>query len=280
MTTITGETRLFPIVGDPIAQVRSPQYLSEILSQRGINAIVPPLHVTPDKLQATFLSLRASPSVGGFVVTIPHKIPALSLCDQVSERAAFVGSVNIIRKGDDGLLYGDNVDGIGYLDGIKKLGYKPEGDRALLIGAGGAGSAVAYEILARGASYLAIYDVDEQRLSGLVERLNERFPGRVGVGSPDPGGYQLVANVTPVGMKEGDPYPADASKFIASQFVADAITRPEVSPMVEQARAIGCKTMTGAGMFNAEAEILVDFLVKPQHPSQHQEQDLSLSQEA
>ncbi|MCY0967075.1 shikimate dehydrogenase family protein [Parathalassolituus penaei] len=259
-TIITGETRLFPILGDPIAQVRSPRYLTEILARRGINAIVPPMHVAPQDLAATVQTLRAIKNVGGLVITIPHKIPTLALCDEVSERARFVGSVNIVRKEADGRLIGDNVDGIGYLDGIRKQGFEVDGKRALLIGAGGAGSAVAYEILERGATYLGIYDIDPERLSALVTRLDQKFPGRVGVQRNCPDGYDLIANVTPVGMKAGDPYPVDVEKFHAGQFVADAITKPEVSPMVEVARSVGCNTMTGEGMFNAEAEILVDFM--------------------
>ncbi len=261
MTTITGETRLFPILGDPIAQVRSPRFLTEILDRRGENAIVPPMHVSPADLASTVAVLKKTHNVGGLVITIPHKIPTLALCDELTERAQFVGSVNIVRKREDGSLIGDNVDGIGYVDGIKKLGFDVEGKRALLIGAGGAGSAVAFEILDRGASYLGIYDIDPDRLAGLVKRLDDRFPGRVGVQRNDPEGYDLIANVTPVGMRPGDPYPVDVKKFHKSQFIADAITKPEVSPMVELARSLGCSTMTGEGMFNAEAEILVDYML-------------------
>ena len=262
MQTINGETKLFPILGDPIAQVRSPEFLTGILHRREENAIVPPMHVTPDKLVETVDILKAMQNVHGLVITVPHKIPSLKVCDAVSERAKFVGSVNIIRKQSDGSLYGDNVDGIGYMDGIKKEGFEVQGKRALLIGAGGAGSAVAFEILQRGAAYLAIFDVDADRLNSLVSRLNARFPGRVGAGDQNPTGFDLVANVTPVGMRAGDPYPVAVERLTGAQFVADAITKPAVSPMVEYARSLGCNTMVGAGMFNAEAEILVDFMLK------------------
>lgn len=265
MTIITGETRIFPILGDPIAQVRSPQFLTQILQRREKNGIVPPMHVAPEHFIDVMQSLRKTQNVHGIVITIPHKIPALDACDLVSERAKFVGSVNIIRKQSNGQLYGDNVDGIGYLDGVKKEGFDVKGKRALLIGAGGAGSAVAFEILQREAEYLAIYDLDQDRLNSLIKRLNERFPNRAGVGDQDPTGFDFIANVTPVGMRAGDPYPVDVSKLNSKQFVADAITKPEVSPMVEHARSLGCNTMVGAGMFNAEAEILVDFMLRD-HP--------------
>lgn len=265
MQTLNGETILFPILGDPIAQVRSPEFLTELLARREQNAIVPPMHVTPEDFTSTIQTLKAMQNVHGIVITIPHKIPSLKVCDVVSERAEFVGSVNIIRKQSNGQLYGDNVDGIGYLDGIKKEGFEVIGKRALLIGAGGAGSAVAFEILHRGAEHLSIFDVDNARLSSLVERLAARFPGRVSVGNQNPTGFDLVANVTPVGMRAGDPYPVQIEHLNGQQFVADAITKPAVSPMVEYARSLGCNTMVGAGMFNAEAEILVDFMLHD-HP--------------
>ncbi|HPY39046.1 MAG TPA: hypothetical protein PLM98_00905 [Thiolinea sp.] len=257
---LNGETQLFPIIGDPIAQVRSPQFLSQILAGRGVNAIVPPMQVKPADLSQVMATLRATQNVGGIVVTIPHKVTCLAHCDAVSERAAFVGSVNIIRKTVDGKLVGDNVDGIGYLDGIGKEGGDVQGKRFLLVGVGGAGAAVAFEVLQRGASYLAIHDLNTERRDAIIQNLAGKFPNRVGVGSPDPIGFDFVANVTPVGMREGDPYPVDVTQLKAHQFVADAITRPEVSPMVAYARELGCHTMVGAGMFNAEAEILVDFM--------------------
>ncbi|TYL48839.1 shikimate dehydrogenase family protein [Marinomonas sp. IMCC 4694] len=262
MTVITGDTRLFPILGDPIAQVRSPEFLTRILQRRQENGIVTPMHVAPEHFTQVMESLRYTQNVHGIVITIPHKIPALAACDSTSERAQFIGSVNIIRKQNDGLLYGDNVDGIGYLDGVKKEGFEVSNTRALLIGAGGAGSAVAFEILQRGAAYLAIFDLDQQRLHSLIERLNMRFPNRAGVGNQDPTGFDFIANVTPVGMRPNDPYPVDIHKLHSGQFVADAITKPEVSPMIEHARSLGCCTMVGAGMFNAEAEILVEFMLK------------------
>ena len=264
---LDGETILFPIIGDPIAQVRSPRYLTGILAERGINAIVPPVHIHADHVPAAMESFRQMQNVRGVVVTIPHKIAALDVCDVLSERARFVGSVNVIHKDAQGRFIGDNVDGIGYLDGIKALGFEPAGKTCLLVGAGGAGSAVAFEILDRGAAHLTITDLDQTRLSRIVAALDARFPGRVSAGTNDPAGMDLVANVTPCGMREGDPFPADPARMTAATFVADAITRPEVSPMVAAARALGCSTMTGAGMFNAEAERLVDYLLGEGLPS-------------
>lgn len=67
-----------------------------------------------------------------------------------------------------------------------------------------------------------------------------------------------VANATPLGMRAGDPLPVEASRLTAGQFVADVITRPAISPLLVAARAIGCATRPGAGMFNAQAALLAD----------------------
>ncbi|HET9068387.1 MAG TPA: shikimate dehydrogenase [Amaricoccus sp.] len=259
--TLNGETRLYYIVGDPIAQVKSPPALTAIMVERGANALVVPAHVAPADLDAFLAAARATQNVDGIVVTVPHKIAALAFCDEATERAAFAGSTNVIRRGSDGRWRGDNTDGQGYLDGIAAQGFEVAGKTALLVGAGGAGAAIAYEILARGAAHLKIHDIDTARRDRVVARLAERFPGRVAAGDADPTGVDLVANATPLGMREGDPLPVDADRLVAAQFVADVITRPEISPLLVEARRIGCATMPGAGMFDAQAELIVDRLL-------------------
>ncbi|MGB0748726.1 MAG: shikimate dehydrogenase family protein [Magnetospiraceae bacterium] len=171
-----------------------------------------------------------------------------------------------MRKRPEGGWTGDNTDGQGYMDGVAARGFDIAGKRALLVGVGGAGAAVAFEILNRGAAFLAIHDVDQTRRETTIAKLDARFPGKVGAGTADPTGFNFVANVTPVGMREGDPLPVQAEKLTAAQFVADAITKPEETPMLKIARDKGCNTMPGLGMFNAQADILVDFLSGQEAP--------------
>lgn len=258
---LNGETRLFYVVGDPIGQVKSPASLTAIMVGRGANALVVPTHVPVADFPAFMVAARATRNVDGLVVTVPHKIAALDFADETSERARFAGSTNVMRRLASGGWGCDNTDGIGYLDGAAREGFDPAGKTALLVGAGGAGSSIAYEILFRGAAHLAIHDVDAGRRDRVIARLAERFPGKVGIGSADPTGVDLVANATPLGMREGDPLPVDVSKLVPTQFVADVITRPEISPLIAAARAVGAATMPGSGMFNAQADLLVDLLL-------------------
>lgn len=256
----SGSTELFPVVGDPIAQVKSPEVITRILSGRRVDAMVVPTHVSPASLQAFFDAMLRIHNVGGLLVTVPHKQAALQFCAAVTERAKFVGAVNVVVRTPTG-WYGDNTDGLGYLDGIEKEGFSVAGRRALLVGCGGAGSAIALEILQRGASQLAIHDIDIPRRDAVAQKLEQRFPGRVVIGCSDPAGFDLVANATPLGMKASDPLPVDVSRLNASQFVACVVTKPEIPPLIIEARMRGCPTMTGAGMFEAQAETLVEFLL-------------------
>jgi len=257
---LDGETRLYPILGDPIGQVKSPERLSAILAQRGENALVVPMHVAAADLAATVAALKPVRNIEGMIATVPHKAAMLALCDAPSERTRYAGSVNVMRRRDDGTWAGDNTDGQGYLDGLAACGFDVAGCAALLAGAGGAGAAVAFEILARGAAELAIHDIDTPRRDALIGRLGERFPGRVRAGGTDPRGFALVADVTPLGMRAGDPLPVAAQHLTPAQTVASAVTKPEITPLLAAARERGCTTMSGQGMFDAQAVLLVDTL--------------------
>ncbi len=256
----TGETQVFPVVGDPIAQVRSPAKVTEILIERQENALVVPMHIPPTGLSGLMDACHGVRNIGGLLVTIPHKRNAFDICVTKTERARFVEAVNVVRKTEDGWL-GDNTDGLGYLDGLAREGFDVRSKKVLLVGCGGAGSAIALEILQRGAAHLAIHDIDDAQRDKIIARLNDKFPGRVGVGSRDVAGYDLIANATPLGMKPDDALPVDVSKIEAWQFVACVITKPDVPPLIAEARKRGCRTMTGAGMFDAQAETLADFLL-------------------
>lgn len=247
------------MVGDPIAQVRSPDVITRLLADRNEDAVVVPMHVASPDLSGVFHALRAVSNIGGILVTVPHKQEAFGLCATTSDRATFVEAVNVVRRTADG-WHGDNTDGVGYLDGMEKEGFAVAGRRCLLVGCGGAGSAIALEIMRRGAEILAIHDIDIERRDAIIERLDGLYPGRVVAADANPAGYDLVANATPLGMRPNDPLPIDVSKLEAWQFVACVVTKPEVPPLIQEARRRGCRTMTGAGMFDAQALVLVDFL--------------------
>lgn len=262
-TVLNGATRVHFIVGDPIAQVKSPLGVSQAFADQGLNAMVMPAHVAPADLAAWLAGVSLAKNVDGIIVTVPHKLSCSALCATLSERSAFLGGVNTMRRNADGSWHGDMFDGLGYVSALRDRGCEPRGRRALLVGAGGAGSAIAHALVMAGVAALDIHDADGARRDALVQRLAglQRCP--VGVGSSDPAGYGLVINASPVGMREDDPLPVDAGRLQDDAFVGCVITQPAVTPLIAVARARGLGTATGADMFARVRDLMVAFLVEP-----------------
>lgn len=259
---LSGETRVLSIVGDPIAQVKSPAGMTQALRDHGHNAVVVPIHVAASDLAAHIKGFSVAKNTDGIIVTVPHKFAVFGECASTTERARFLGAVNVLRRNADGSWHGDMCDGEGFVAGARKAGGEPSGKRALLVGAGGAGSAIALALLENGVASLAVHDEDRVRRDGLVSRLRDRFGEKVGVGSDDPSGFEWVVNATPVGMKADDPYPLRVDKLTSTMFVGDVITAPAVTPLIEAARALGCGTQVGGGMFAAVRDLMLSFLLE------------------
>ncbi len=259
---LSGETLVVPIVGDPLAQVKSPDDITRAFAARNRNAVVIPLQIAGADLDAMIAGLTPSGSVGGIIATVPHKFGLAAHCTTLTDRARFIGSVNVARRNANGTWHGDQVDGAAYVAAIRATGGEPTGRRVLQVGAGGAGSAIALALLEAGAAELTLHDADPARRDGLIDRLQARFPHQVvRAGSTDPAGFDLVAHATPMGMRAGDPYPVDVQRLKPDTFVADVVTKPAVPPLVEAARRLGCGTSTGSDMFEAVAGLIVDFLL-------------------
>jgi shikimate dehydrogenase len=256
--TLDGSTRVHVIVGDPIAQVKSPGGITESFGQAGLNAVLVPIHVTPDALDSFVKGLSLAQNVDGIVATVPHKFATYAYCTTATERARFLEAVNVLRRNPDGSWHGDMVDGLACVESLKKGGCDLKGKRALLVGSGGAGSAIAQALLEAGVGSLAIHDADATRRDRLLQKLG----GRAVAGSDDPSGFDLAVNATPAGMQPGDPLPLQADKLAPSCWVADVITAPEVTPLLQAARARGCQTRTGLDMFAAVRDLIVDVLLK------------------
>lgn len=261
LNSLDGATRVHFIVGDPIAQVKSPAGVSASFFERGHNAMVMPAHVAPTHLTSWLAGVSLAKNVDGIIVTVPHKFACFDLCATTSDRAAFLKTVNTMRRNPDGTWHGDMFDGMGFCAAMQDKGCKIDGKRALLVGAGGAGSAIAYSLVMAGVSELAIHDEDAVRRTTLVNRLASLNRCKVTHGSANPMGFNITLNATPMGMKAADPYPLDVAQIKGDMFVGCVITAPAVSPLVQAARDKGCNTMTGADMFGRVRDLMVDFLL-------------------
>ncbi len=267
LSNYSGATRVIFVVGDPIAQVKSPYSVTELLRHRGADAIVVPAQVAPADLAAWVAATRTMRNCDGIIVTVPHKFAALALSQRATPQARSIGAVNVMRRQRDGGWYGDMCDGAGYVAGLRKTGCDPRGLRALLVGAGGAGSAIAHALVDAGVASLALHDADAQRREDLARKLRAYSSVALTIGSDSPVDYDLVINATPMGMRAGDPLPLQVDHLTPSIFVGDVVTVPAVPPVIEQARARGCRTMTGTTMFEAVRDRMVDFLLEPQAES-------------
>ncbi|OOP60380.1 shikimate dehydrogenase [Arthrobacter sp. SRS-W-1-2016] len=258
---LNGASRLFPIIGDPVKHVQSPPWLTRTFAERGHNGICIPMEVPEGDLGVVMGGLTATPNVDGILVTMPHKFTAFEHCASSSERARMLGVVSVIRRNADGTWHGDMLDGLAFVKAQLDRGARIAGARALLVGAGGAGSAIAIALLEAGIGELIIHDADEARVAGLLELLAGFGNGRVTAGSPDPAGCDLVFNATPMGMDVGDPVPVDTTRLTPAMFVGDVISGHGTTAFVAAAQAHGCKTATGDHMVEAVQNLMADFML-------------------
>ena len=260
LATLSGSTRIVPIVGDPIAQVKSPAGVTSAFAEQGENAVCVPMHIAAADFSAFMQVVRLWQNCAGVIVTVPHKFAAFEACDTASDRARFLRTVNTIRRSANGRLHGDMFDGLGFVASCGDKGCEFDGRRALLIGAGGAGTAIAHAVASAGVGLLGIADIDADRCEALVARLvSAGFP--VEVHPPDATGFEIVLNATPMGMRPGDRLPVSAAGFGATAFVGDVVTDPDPSALIAAARAWGCRTSTGGDMFDKVRDLMVDFLL-------------------
>ncbi len=262
MISLNGATRLHVIVGDPIAQVKSPGGITASFVRRGHNAALVPVHVTPEDLDGFLRGISPARNLDGIVVTVPHKFACFAYCATVTDRARLLGAVNVMRRNADGGWHGDMLDGEAMVGAIRAKGLDPAGCKTLLVGAGGAGTAIALALLQAGVTSLAVHDADAGRRETLLRRLQDQAGGRLRVlETADPAGCDLVVNATPAGMRPEDPLPVPTAALSGAMFVADVITAPEVTPLLSAARALGCRTQNGIGMFEAQLELIAGFLL-------------------
>lgn len=187
----------------------------------------------------------------GFNVTFPYKQEILPLLDELSPAARDLGSVNtVILK--DGRRRGHNTDMWGFRESFRRGMAGAKLDTVLLLGAGGAGVAVAHALLDLGAGRVLVHDIDTVKADALAARLTARF----GAGRAETGGDLAdaarsadgIVNATPVGMAKlpGTPLPARLLK--SALWVADIVYFPLETELLRQARHVGCRTLSGEGM--------------------------------
>ncbi|WP_151980218.1 shikimate dehydrogenase family protein [Acinetobacter guerrae] len=258
---LNGSTRLYFVVGHPIVQVKSPEGVTLELIKKGLNAIVAPADVAPEHLPDFIQQNLYLNNTDGLIVTVPHKISALACCQKLSNRAQFIGAVNTIRRCTEG-WEGDMLDGKGMVQAIRNKNIELKNKCVILAGAGGAGKAIAYELLLAEVGELAIFDVDQNRQRQLVEQLQQLNLGKVIAHDNDPTGYDVVVNATPMGMNDDPSAAFQLDQLTEQMSIADVVTSPENTPFVQHATALGCNTVKGTDMFVQVRDLMVAYLLK------------------
>ncbi len=261
---IDGNTELIAHIGYPTHAFKAPMIYNPWFKRAGVNAVVVPMACQvadfPDFLRSVF----KLGNVRGALITMPHKVAATQLVDDISPEAAIAGSCNAVRAGPDGRLQGDMFDGEGFVRGLLRKGVVLRGASALVVGSGGVGSAIAASLAAAGVASLGLFDLDTASASSLASRLRKHYPAvRLTVGNNDPAGLDLVVNATPLGMNVGDAMPVDVSRLDPATFVGEVVMKTEMTAFLTAAAARGCRVQIGSDMLFEQIPAYLEFFGLP-----------------
>jgi shikimate dehydrogenase len=257
---ITGTTRLYAIIGDPITHVRVPMVFNDYFSRHGIDAACFAVEVKEGKLDEVWRGLAAMANLDGFVVTMPHKAGARRLSDALLGDAAHVGVVNTVRREADGSFTGTLLDGYGFVAGLRAQGHEPRGKRVYLAGAGGAGQALAFALARSGAAAITLHNRSRDKAADLAARLTAAWPGiEIKLGGGDASGHDIAVNATALGMGPEDPLPFSLASVTPATLVAEIVMAMEVTPLLAAAKGRGCPVHPGRHMLEGQLAMMMDF---------------------
>lgn len=231
------------VIGHPVAHSRSPDMQMAALTELGLAGewIYVAIDVAPEDFEAEVAEMAVTGEYAGANVTVPHKEAALRMADEESEAARAIGAANTLTFAD-GRITADNTDAGGLL---RSLPHAPIGERALVLGAGGAARAAIWGLLEAGAE-VEVWNRTTERAIGVADELGARA-----VPEPSAADYTLIVNTTAVGLGGEDPWehlPLDTDSFAPGQVVVDMVYGEEPSPLLLAADAAGAATVDGLEM--------------------------------
>lgn len=263
---ITGATRLYAIIGDPIVQVRSPEVFTERFAASGIDAVLVPVHVPAQLFNGIVPAMLALGNLDGLLVTAPFKSRMVAFANRLGTTAKSIGALNALRREADGSWMGDMFDGAGFLRAIERKGETVRGRRVVLFGAGGAGSAIAFALAEAEALSLDIIDIDTMRAKALVDKLSNCLP-RCASAAVDGkrGDVDIVINASTVGMNAGDGMPGEIGPLAADTLVGDVVITDTPTPLIRHAARYGCKWVNGRDMHAGQVDAIMTFFASVEH---------------
>lgn len=237
-------SRIFGLVGSPIAHSVSPAMHNAAFAAAGVDAVYLPL---PAADVDDFLTFARALGLEGASVTIPFKVSLFDRVDDVDETARRIGAINTIRV-EDGRWLGRNTDAGAFLQPLDDRRINLRGMRASVLGAGGSARSVAIALTMRGA-IVTVHARDRQR----AQTLASLACGHVGGWPPAEGTWDLLVNCTPMGMHPGTGDTPVPRAMLGGRLVYDLVYNPTVTQLLADAAAAGCETIGGLDMLVGQA---------------------------
>jgi shikimate dehydrogenase len=231
------------VIGHPVAHSRSPDMQTAALTELGLAGewTYGAIDVAPESFEAEIAELAVAGEYVGVNVTVPHKEAALAMADEATDGARAIGAANTLSF-SDGRIAAANTDAGGLL---RSLPHPPGGERALVLGAGGAARAAIWALATEGA-HVDLWNRTPERGQQLAHHFNVNFEG-----DPKGSDYALIVNTTAVGLGGEDPFehlPLGADSFVPGQVVVDMVYGEEPSRLLAAAAAAGAVTVDGLEM--------------------------------
>jgi len=246
---ITGTTALVAHMGFPTDTFKSPLICNPWFEKKGVDAVVVPMGIKREDYPHFFRPVFKLTNLRGALVTMPHKVTTMELVDEISPNAAIAGATNAVLLREDGTTLAEQFDGAGFVRGALRKGFDPSAKRALVVGSGGVGSAIAASLAGSGLAGLGLFDPNTAASETLARRVGAHYPDvEVTVGSRDPYGYDMIVNATPLGMRDGDPLPVDIDRVARGSYVGDVVLKGEFTPFLRAAKDKGCTIQVGSDM--------------------------------
>ena len=251
---INAATRLCAVLGSPIRHSASPAMHNAAFAALNLNWRYLAFEVDPKNLRAAIAGARAM-NFAGLNLTVPHKLLAVDMVDELDVSAKIWGAVNTIRfeKTEDGRVRvaGFNTDADAIVASLREdLQVEPRGAKVLLLGAGGAGRTAALKLAAENVAELFLVNRTASKTEEIVAEIKKQFPAvRATAGYPKTE-VDLLLNATSLGLKADDVSPLDEKQFSLKQAraVYDMIYQPAETRLLAAARAAGCRVANGLGM--------------------------------
>jgi len=249
LAPLNAATRLCAVLGSPIRHSASPAMHNAAFATRGLNWRYLAFEVDPKHLRAAIEGARAM-NFAGLNLTVPHKLLAVDMVDDLDDSAKSWGAVNTI-KFENGRAIGFNTDANAIVTSLRDdLKVELRGAKVLLLGAGGAGRTAALKIAAENVAELFLVNRTVSKAEAIAAEIKKQFPSvKVSVGYPK-AEVDLLLNATSLGLKPEDGSPLDEEQFSLkrTRAVYDMIYKPAETKLLATAKATGCKTANGIGM--------------------------------